>query len=247
MPKKTREQSSTDIYHAIWRGVGKQNIFIDDYDYRKFLYVLGDCKEKYKSEIYAYCLMSNHVHLLIKTDNISMFMCELGRNYAQWFNTKYERNGHLFQDRFLSEPVENDGYFVTVVRYIHQNPLKAGMVTSVDSYKWSSYNDYINKNEFVNYSMFNDIIGEKKFIDFNNMLTDESCLEIKEIKKKITDEKAVQLIMKYSKTNSVYGINELSNKDKTSVLKKLMDNNATVGQLARLTGMGKYQIKSLLK
>lgn len=247
MPRKKRILSSTNIYHIIWRGVSKQNIFIEDYDYKKFLWLLADCKKAFNLEIYSYCLMSNHVHLLIKSDKISEAMGRLGSSYAQWFNTKYERNGHLFQDRFLSEPVEDDRYFVTVIRYIHQNPLKAGLTTTIDEYKWSSYKAYIIPNELVETKFLLEIIGKNKFVEFNNMITDDKCLDIREIPKKITDEQAAKLIMKYINSNSIYDIHELNDKRKAAVLKMLQKNGVALRQIERLTGIRVYAINQLLK
>ena len=88
--------------------------------------------------------MSNHIHLLVqeREENISDAMKRVGVIYAQYFNKKYQRSGHLFQDRFRSEPVESAEYFLTLLRYIHQNPLKAGLVEKVDDYKWSSWKEY---------------------------------------------------------------------------------------------------------
>ena len=88
--------------------------------------------------------MSNHIHLLVREqkEDISSVMKRLGVAYAYYFNKKYQRNGHLFQDRFRSEPVNTMEYFVTLMRYIHQNPLKAGLVSSPGDYSWSSWHEY---------------------------------------------------------------------------------------------------------
>ena len=111
--------SSSGYMHIITRGIGRQLLFEEDQDYLHYLAVL----EKYSLEtavyICAYCLMENHVHLLVhgESEQIILFMKKLGVNYAGWFNWKYERTGHLFQDRYKSEPVEDDGYLLTVFRY----------------------------------------------------------------------------------------------------------------------------------
>lgn len=88
--------------------------------------------------------MDNHVHILIREgkEPLSKVMKRIGVSYVYWYNWKYERNGHLFQDRYKSEPVEDDKYLLTVIRYIHQNPLKAGIVDSIDQYQWSSHHEY---------------------------------------------------------------------------------------------------------
>ena len=119
-----RKQSSTGIYHVMLRGVNRQQIFLDKEDCTYFLESLYVCKQISRFKLYAYCLMGNHVHLLInaKEEPVDMIMRRLGSKYVYWYNSKYERIGHLFQNRFKSEPVETDTYFLTVLRYIHMNP-----------------------------------------------------------------------------------------------------------------------------
>ena len=109
MPRTARIKSKTGIYHVMLRGIGKQNIFEDDLDKQKFMMLLTEVKQKSQFSLYAYCLMNNHVHLLLKIgkDPLEIIIKRLGSNYAYWYNTRYERVGHLFQDRFKSEPVED--------------------------------------------------------------------------------------------------------------------------------------------
>ena len=128
MPRQARRKSESGIYHILLRGINRQQIFEDIEDFEKFLEVLKDCKAISDYKLFAYCLMSNHVHLLIKEEKepIEQIMKRIATRFVYWYNIKYQRVGHLFQDRFKSEPVENDAYFMTVIRYIHQNPLKAG-------------------------------------------------------------------------------------------------------------------------
>ncbi len=96
--------------------------------------------------------MGNHLHLLIKEGKeiLSNTMKRIGASYVYWYNWQYNRKGHLFQDRFKSEAVEDDAYFLTVLRYIHQNPQKAGLTDDIASYKWSSYKEYTSKKTIVN-------------------------------------------------------------------------------------------------
>jgi REP element-mobilizing transposase RayT len=109
------------------RGINRQIIFEDTEDYIQFLESLTRQKETSGIQIYAYCLMSNHVHLLMKEGNVDLgtVFKRIGSSYVYWHNWKYNRRGHLFQDRYRSEAVEDDGYFLTVIRYIHNNPIKA--------------------------------------------------------------------------------------------------------------------------
>ena len=91
--------------------------------------------------------MSNHIHLLIREEEESLeqIFKRIGSKYVYWYNVKYQRKGHLFQDRFKSETVENETYFLTVIRYIHQNPVKAGICEKIDDYKYSSFQEYFSK------------------------------------------------------------------------------------------------------
>ena len=153
MPRKARVISATGVYHVMMRGINHQVIFHDELDYKKFIKILQtqahpldkDGRELPSvCEIYAYCLMTNHVHLLIRECNKSLgeIMKSIGVAYVSYVNKRYDRIGHLFQDRFLSEPVADAGYFTRLLRYIHQNPVEAGMVTSPDNYAWSSWHEY---------------------------------------------------------------------------------------------------------
>ncbi len=129
------------------RGINRQQIFEDDEDYKKMLQTIADYKDKCSYQIYAYCLMPNHIHLLIKEgkEDLGVAFKRIGASYVYWYNMKYERYGHLFQDRYKSEKVEDDKYLLTVLRYIHQNPIKAGIVEEAIKYKWSSYIEYISQ------------------------------------------------------------------------------------------------------
>ena len=147
MSRQPRQLSQSGLYHIVFRGVNRQHIFEEDKDYQKMIETLEKLKKDISFEIYAYCFMSNHVHILLKENkelDISLIMKRLLTKYARWYNIKYDRSGALIANRYKSEAVEVDEYFLSVVRYIHQNPLKAKMIENIRDYKWSSYLDYIN-------------------------------------------------------------------------------------------------------
>ncbi|MEW6065882.1 transposase IS200 [Desulforamulus profundi] len=131
-------------YHVIQRGNERKNIFLDDRDKQRFLDTLASIKDRFNCKFYAYCLMNNHVHLVVDTNgsDISQIMKSLNVSYVMYFNRKYERCGHLFQDRFKSEVIDNDQYLLEVTRYIHLNPVQANMVKDAAHYPWSSYAVY---------------------------------------------------------------------------------------------------------
>ena len=153
MARKNRIASETGVYHVILRGVNRQDIFESENDYLKFLSLMErvafPVDEKGMSvppllTFYAYCLMPNHVHLLVwdQKSNVSDVIKWISGTYAGYFNVKYEHVGHLFQDRFRSEAVNNWEYFLTLMRYIHQNPIAGGLVNDVRHYRWCSWREY---------------------------------------------------------------------------------------------------------
>jgi len=181
MPRVSRKKSQSKIYHIMLRGINQQSIFEDDGDYDKFMDILSTYKRDIGYEIYAYCLMGNHVHLLMKEgkEEISNTMKRIGTSYVHWYNWQYDRKGHLFQDRFKSEAVENDTYLLTALRYVHQNPVKAGLAKNGADYKWSSYMEYIGKEEITDTGFILEMFDTnrdkaiQKFIKFNNEISDD--------------------------------------------------------------------------
>jgi REP element-mobilizing transposase RayT len=140
MPRHSRQLSGTSIYHVMLRGVNRDAIFLEVEDYERFLHALARTRELSGCSVLAYCLMTNHVHLVVRTadEPIGDVVRRLGVRYAGWFNEKYGRVGHLFQDRFRSVPVETDAQLVTLVRYVWNNPLEAGIAERAEDYPWSS-------------------------------------------------------------------------------------------------------------
>jgi REP element-mobilizing transposase RayT len=147
MPRIQREKGEFSTYHIIQRGNERKNLFLRDEDKLRFLDIMAKTREKYNCLVYCYCLMDNHVHLLINDNgnDISKLMKSINVSYVSYFNRFYKRFGHLFQDRFRSEIIDDDPYLLEVSRYIHNNPVKAGIVEKPEEYRWSSYNVYVGK------------------------------------------------------------------------------------------------------
>lgn len=144
MARRVRENGRSGYIHIIERGVNHQDIFYHDSDYERFLEMLGELKKEMGFDVVCYCLMSNHLHLLIhdKERRFAEIMRKVGSRYALYFNRKYERTGHLFQSRYLSKPIDTKAYLLTCIAYIHNNPEKA-RICSREKYRWSSFSDYI--------------------------------------------------------------------------------------------------------
>jgi REP element-mobilizing transposase RayT len=123
------------------RGNGKMCIFLDDDDYRQFVNVLGDVVEECRIECWNYCVMPNHYHLTLQpsAENLSAAVQRLNSVYAQWWNWRHKRVGHVFQGRFKDQIVQQEGYLLALTRYVAMNPVRAGLVVSPDAWPWSSY------------------------------------------------------------------------------------------------------------
>ena len=147
VPRIARIRGEYATYHIIQRGNERKNIFYSDDNKVRFLDTLQRMKKKYNFKLEAYCIMDNHVHLLINDNgnDISKIMKSLNISYAYYYNRVNKRIGHLFQDRFRSELTEDDPHLISVGAYIHNNPVKAGMVKVPQEYKWSSFCDYLGK------------------------------------------------------------------------------------------------------
>ena len=132
-------------YHITARGNRRSALFEGRLDYLMYLEILEDVREMYPFRLHAYCLMTNHIHLQIETEDvhIKQIMKELHARYAVWFNKEHHYTGHLFQGRYGAEVIESDNYFLEVSRYIHLNPVNAQMVLAPADYEWSSYRAYV--------------------------------------------------------------------------------------------------------
>lgn len=139
MPRRMRI-SACGYHHIYNRGVAKNDIFLCDQDKEKFLEILSEVSREYKFNIHSFCLMSNHYHILLenKKENLSDGMRQLNAKYANFFNKKYKRVGHFWQDRFKSWFVLGDNYLFTLFKYIESNPIKAHLSKKVGEYKYSA-------------------------------------------------------------------------------------------------------------
>ena len=248
MARKARVKSESGIYHIMLRGINKQDIFIEDEDYRRFLKALLNSKKKSNFELYAFCLMSNHIHLLLKeNDNdISTIIKQIGCSFVYWYNKKYERVGHLFQDRFLSEPVDSDEYLLTALRYIHHNPVKANLVKSCEDYPYSSYKLYFIDSALIDKKPILSLIGINQFKAFHNQETNDVCLDIPSTSKKVNDAKAkgmfISLMSDYNATDFI----GLEPSRQTEILKTMRSEGVSIPQLVELTGLKKWKIEKII-
>ncbi len=145
MPRKPRLLTEAGVYHIVTRGNNRQTLFRETTDYEFFLSLLLRVKEEHLFDIYHYCLMRNHVHLLMRfydAESLRKVMQRVNLRYAKYYRKKYKYCGHVFQDRFKSFAIEKDAYLLECGRYIERNPLKARIVEVLIDYPWVSYGYY---------------------------------------------------------------------------------------------------------
>ncbi|MDQ0254478.1 REP element-mobilizing transposase RayT [Evansella vedderi] len=250
MPRKAREKSRSGIYHVIIRGANRQEIFHDEEDSRRFLETLLKYKKVSGLKIYGWCLMSNHVHLLLKEGNegIDVTMKRLGVSFVFYYNWKYLTTGHLFQDRFRSEKVETEKYLLTVARYIHQNPLKAGLVKKVNDWKWSSCSGYYGGTYYPSdlldhtyiLKLFSDDlrVARDRFKEFNEKKNDDKCLEDSTKIKRLSDDEARVKIKKILGDIEIAQVKILQGTKRTEILREVKKiNGVSQRQAARILGV----------
>jgi len=242
MVRAARAKSNSGIYHIMIRGINKQLIVEDDEDHQRFLEILKECKVLSGYKVFAYCFMRNHIHLLLKTENESLeqIFKRIGARYVYYYNRKYKRSGYLFQDRFKSEPVDDDSYFLTVLRYIHKNPVKAGLSNSADKYQWSSYLEYLNSNSLVDIDFVLGSMNRDEFVRFHNQKEeDENVLDIGENKFRLADSEAKIIIKEVSGIENTTDFLNLNLIDRNAYFKELRARGLSIRQIARVTGVSK--------
>jgi REP element-mobilizing transposase RayT len=249
MVRQARERCESGVYHVILRGINRLDIFFDEEDFQYFLNTISKKKSEKQFELYCYCMLSNHVHMLIreKNDKISRIMSRIGTSYAWWYNRKYGRSGHVFQGRYGSECVKDNIYLLTVVRYIHNNPVKAGMVSTAEDYRWSSLHAYygaidcpagLTETEFI-LGMIHENRKEaiKGFRGFMNQENEDKCLD-DQIKLRKTDGEVkaeIEAMMNGAPIGKLAGLEKAKRQE---ILKKIKrSEGVTQRQIARVTGI----------
>ena len=240
MGRQARQLSATGFYHVVFRGINHQHLFEEESDYSYFWESLHQLKEEIAFEIHAYCLMSNHVHLLIREKqigDISLIMKRLLTKYVMYFNRKYQRNGALIASRYKSIPVEVDEYFIPLLRYIHQNPLKAGMVEKMEEYRYSSYREYLSGGRLVNTSFSLKMVGTDEWIRLHNIF-EEGNFEVSG-KKHMNEEQIRRKILLCTGGKEPYEIASWSKLERDAVIRQLREEGLSIRQIERATGISR--------
>lgn len=144
MPRQARQESSTGLYHIMTRGNNKGWIFKKEIYKRIGINLIVEQEKEKRVELYGWCVMDNHMHIIVLStkEKMESAMWNINRKFARIYNYKEKAFGHVFESRYKSEPIENEAHLLNVIRYVHNNPMKAKMVKDVSEYGWSSYMFY---------------------------------------------------------------------------------------------------------
>lgn len=255
MPRDKRRTSATGLYHVMMRGISKEPIFGSNSYKKRFINIVKEVMEEESFEIMAYCIMSNHVHLLMKApeNDFAKIMKRINIKYAQFYNKTNDRVGHVFQDRFKSEVIESSRYYLELIRYIHNNPVKAGLVEDGLRYSWSSYHEYVSKSsELVDLHFINKFRsyfhGVETFIGFHtkedaNLYLDtpeDVAVHLHKVVEFITEMK-----LQEEKVSKVF---ELTDEAKEELATQLLSYNYLKCKfISECSGVPLYQVKNLKK
>ena len=251
MSRNARQLSSTDTYHVVIRGADHQLLFEEKKDYQKYLEILQLYEAECQFELYAYCLMPNHIHLLIHSPVTSLgsVFRHVSTTYSSWFNAKYNRTGYLQEGRYFSEPVETEKYLFTVLRYIHQNPIKAGLETVPgETYPWNSFCDYISGiNDIVNIEYILQLLGGlESFRSLHQIIVEEECLDINTLRKRLPDDVARDIIRTECNCETVSDFQKRTLLERNGNIILLHKKGLSIRQINRLTGTPKGVIEKII-
>ena len=254
MPRKARIKSHSGEYHVMMRGINRQKIFDSDEDCRKFIEIIHSLKQRPGAGnsdsdwmILAYALMTNHFHLLVKEVDVTIgvLVKKIAGAYVKYYNRKNRRDGHLFKERFKSEPCEDDDYFMTLLRYIHQNPVKARMVKDVADYEFTSWHEFIDDGmcaqKICNTPYVLDRIDLEQLKEwvYTPLNDDVKCLEYPDGRKtRLTDDEAYEIFRRVTKLCHKEEFRALAMAEKIPLLRIMKQEGIGTKQLARLTGSG---------
>ena len=245
MARQTRVESETSFYHVMMRGNNREFIFSREDQKKRFMDSLRTELATGSIQVAAWCLMDNHVHLVLKgeLEELAQAIKRINIKYAMGFNHCESRIGHVFQDRFRSEVIENDNHLLSVIRYVHNNPVKAKMTASVETYPWSSYSEYFRDSSLINQELREMLLsyfsGEfVRFEAFHEQRDDEEYLEIKEDVEKHRIDRAQEIIAAYCSASGC--------QDASEYLKNPNDLNALIVELLDGSRLSHRKIAGLL-
>ena len=245
MPRMARKNLNTNFFHIIVQGINKEYIFNKIEYMERYKHLLITNLIKYKVRIIAYCIMNNHAHILLNTENVEMlsgYMKSVNTSYAKYYNKEESRVGVVFRNRYVSEPIYEQKYLLNCIAYIHNNPVKANMVDSVEMYKYSSYKDYINLRGIVTKEDIKSIFGSTSgYLDtYKNM--HKTNIEFKDYTKDIDYKEKYKHLIEADIKEIV------SNKKKLEemVFRLVIEQKMPINKASEILGISRFKISRII-
>ena len=248
MPRIARNSFDTSFFHVIIQGINKEYIFSKNKYIEMYLNLMNKYKEENNISVLAYCIMNNHAHMLIytkKIEEMTRFMHKINGIYAQYYNKSEGRVGVVFRNRYVSEPILNEKYLAQCIKYIHMNPVKAGIVQKCEDYKYSTCKEYAKNVGVARTPILIDTLG-KDYLNWLNYSNDNIIFKDIENNKEEVFEEGIKMFE--NKINDTL-TNILKNREKIAELIKFLKNNykITYADMSKKFGFTRGEINYLKK
>ena len=253
MPRFARQRNEKGVHHVVVQGKRLEQIFEKEAEKELYLDTLLRYKAKTGIKLYAFCILPNHVHLVLQEtpeESVSSFMRRVGVRFSYWYRKRYDvcRGERLFRGRYLSEPLFSEEVMLEVIRYIHKEPVKHGLALRMEDYAWSSYRLYLNPGSFIDRRLVLDSLhfggGYTAYMEEEPDLV--SILEEVPMKYGRTDEEVEGMIQMKLMEIGASQLQYLDPQEKRELLKQLKgEGNVSIQQLSRVTGMSRGYIQRL--
>ena len=248
MPRLARNNSKSNFYHVMVQGIDKKYIFNTRENIKFYIDLIIKKIKESNITVLAYCIMNNHAHFLIFSEDyrdLSKFMQRINTTYSNYYNRTNKRVGYVFRDRYRSQDIMNIQQLYTCLRYIHNNPVKAKMCSSMDEYKYSSYNEFIGEKIIIDEKSIKILFGTNKdFIEDFKYIHKKSDQYNDEVFIDIVDKDIIEFISEYEQQNKIL-VAELKN-NKNALKKFIKDaknqTNVTLVELAKILNMSKSSV-----
>ena len=247
MPRTKRVKSESNVYHVMVRGINQVQLFYDDADRRALLERLARYKDECEYQIYAWCLMGNHMHLLLREGKtpLAVALKKILLSYSHYYNDRYDRQGYLYQGRFNSKPIDDDAYFLAALRYIHRNPLEVGKPVTF----WTSYTEYFGKPSIIDTDLALGMLSEDTsaakqmlaaLIEGDGKdLPDYSMTT----KSRLRDTEAIAIVKEVGQVEHCGDLCLLDAGERREKVTEMRRRGLSVRQIARLTGLNRGEVE----
>ncbi|MDP3059095.1 MAG: transposase [bacterium] len=218
MVRQARQESSTGYYHVMIRGINRESLFSRELDKKNFLELIVEQQASGAFELALWCLMDNHAHLIVQAElnKLSKAIKIISLKFAARYNHDHKRSGPVFGDRYRSENIEDDSYLIGATRYIHNNPVKAKLVSDPTEYDWSSFGEYLNEVRYIGQAqkefvlgLFGDSLSD--FAAFHRQEDDVRYLEISEDVDRYREELATKIVEEFCSSNGIVSARQVQN------------------------------------